>query len=88
MSFVYQNKASEARKKEQDSLFGLPQPAIEGLLKAVLGLGLHRDTKESLVHYGLPYKYGRRTGRAQFGFICYGTQDAPAGKDQIYDITC
>ena len=27
MSFVYQNKASEARKKEQDSLFGLP--AIE-----------------------------------------------------------
>ena len=24
MSFVYQNKASEARKKEQDSLFGLP----------------------------------------------------------------
>ena len=37
-------------------------------------MGLHRDTKESLVHYGLLYKYGRRTGRAQFGFICYAPQ--------------
>ena len=39
MSFVYQNKleASEARKKEQDSLFGLP--AIEGLQQAISAQG-------------------------------------------------
>ena len=37
MSFVYQNKASEARKKEQDSLSGLP--AIEGLRQAISAQG-------------------------------------------------
>ena len=72
MSFVYQNKASEARKKEQDSLFGLP--AIEGLRQAISAQGYIAIQRVSQVYYGLPYKYGRRTGRAQFGFICYVPQ--------------
>ena len=58
MSFVYQNKASEARKKEQDSLFGLP--AIEGLRQAISAQGYIAIQRVSQVYYGLPYKYGRR----------------------------
>ena len=71
MDAVTKRAKREEKNKTRCSAF----LRLRATIREVDSVGItSRYERVSLVYYGLPYEYGRRTGRAQFGLICYVPQ--------------
>ena len=67
-------KRAKREKKNKSRCSACLPSRARGLQQAISAQGYIAIQKSLLVYYGLPDKYGHRTGRAQFGFICYVPQ--------------